>query len=193
MSNTPTATGARCVSSTRPAAWRAPTRSGPSWRRSPSRATSAALVGEPVQGEGGFINPPPGYWEKIRKICDDNGVVFIDDEVQTGFGRTGKMFAIEHWKCDPDMIVIGQGPVPRHAPGRRDRDGGDHVSSRRRRASEAPSVATPCAAQARSSRSSSPRRLLPNTKMINRVETKRLERVEGAVRGRRGRPRHSVR
>lgn len=66
------------------------------------------LIMEPVEGAGGFINPPPGYWERIRQICDDNGIVLIDDEIQTGFGRTGKLFAIEHWKVEPDLVVTGK-------------------------------------------------------------------------------------
>ena len=66
------------------------------------------LVMEPVEGAGGFITPPPGYWERIKEICEDNGIVFIDDEIQTGFGRTGRLFAIEHWKVEPDLVVTGK-------------------------------------------------------------------------------------
>ncbi|MCU0851843.1 MAG: aspartate aminotransferase family protein [Thermoplasmata archaeon] len=66
------------------------------------------LVMEPVQGAGGFLCPPPGYWEQIRRICDDNGIILIDDEIQTGFGRTGRLFAIEHWKVEPDIVVTGK-------------------------------------------------------------------------------------
>ncbi|MDR1952797.1 MAG: aspartate aminotransferase family protein [Elusimicrobiota bacterium] len=71
----------------------------------------AAIVVEPVQGEGGFI-PAPMQWVKaVRKICDDNGILLIADEVQTGFGRTGKMFASNYWLewgCPPDIIAMSK-------------------------------------------------------------------------------------
>src|SRR3954454_17202437 len=68
----------------------------------------AAIVLEPVQGEGGFIVAPPEYVEGVRRICDDNGIVFVVDEVQTGFGRTGRMFAIEHYDVEPDLITVAK-------------------------------------------------------------------------------------
>jgi 4-aminobutyrate aminotransferase/(S)-3-amino-2-methylpropionate transaminase len=68
----------------------------------------AAVVAEPVQGEGGFIAPPPGYFEELYKICKDNGILFISDEIQSGMGRTGKMFAIEHWGVEPDLITVAK-------------------------------------------------------------------------------------
>ncbi len=68
----------------------------------------AAVVAEPVQGEGGFIVPPPGYFQELAKICQDYGILFVVDEIQTGMGRTGKMFAIEHWDVEPDLIVIAK-------------------------------------------------------------------------------------
>jgi 4-aminobutyrate aminotransferase/(S)-3-amino-2-methylpropionate transaminase len=68
----------------------------------------AAVVAEPVQGEGGFIAPPPGYFQGLTKICRDNGILFIADEIQSGMGRTGKMFAIEHWGVEPDMITVAK-------------------------------------------------------------------------------------
>jgi 4-aminobutyrate aminotransferase/(S)-3-amino-2-methylpropionate transaminase len=68
----------------------------------------AAVVAEPVQGEGGFIAPPPGYFQELVKICRDNGILFIADEIQSGMGRTGKMFAIEHWDVDPDLITVAK-------------------------------------------------------------------------------------
>jgi len=154
----------------------------------PLQGDVCALVAEPVQGEGGFINPPPGYWEKIRKICDDNGVLLIDDEVQTGFGRTGKMFGIEHWKCDPDMIISGKGlslgmplggvtgkeeimsaPGPASLGGT---FGGNPVC---------------CAGAIESIKLT--KKALPNTKMIQNVEKKRLDEwkkkyeIVGDVRG----------
>ncbi len=68
----------------------------------------AAIVAEPVQGEGGFIAPPQGYFQELVKICYDNGIVFIADEIQSGMGRTGKMFAIEHWDVEPDLIIVAK-------------------------------------------------------------------------------------
>lgn len=69
----------------------------------------AAMFIEPIQGEGGFMVPPPGYFQKLYQVCKDNGIVFIDDEVQAGMDRTGKIWAIEHWKTIPDMLVSGKG------------------------------------------------------------------------------------
>jgi 4-aminobutyrate aminotransferase/(S)-3-amino-2-methylpropionate transaminase len=68
----------------------------------------AAVVAEPVQGEGGFIAPPRGYFQELVKICRDNGILFVADEIQSGMGRTGKMFAIEHWNVEPDMITVAK-------------------------------------------------------------------------------------
>lgn len=68
----------------------------------------AAVVAEPVQGEGGFIAPPPGYFQKLVQICHDNGILFVADEIQSGMGRTGKMFAIEHWEVEPDLITVAK-------------------------------------------------------------------------------------
>jgi 4-aminobutyrate aminotransferase/(S)-3-amino-2-methylpropionate transaminase len=140
---------------------------------SPLQGDVCCLVGEPVQGEGGFINPPPGYWEKIRKICDDNGVLFIDDEVQTGFGRTGKMFAIEHWKCDPDMLISGKGlslGMPLGGV-----TGKDAIMSAPGPASLGGTFGgnpVACAGALESIKLT--KKALPNTKMINKVELKRL-------------------
>lgn len=68
----------------------------------------AALIAEPVQGEGGFIVPPPEYLPGLQKICRKYGVLFIADEVQSGFGRTGKMFACEHYHLEPDIIIMAK-------------------------------------------------------------------------------------
>jgi 4-aminobutyrate aminotransferase/(S)-3-amino-2-methylpropionate transaminase len=68
----------------------------------------AAVVAEPVQGEGGFITPPAGYFQELAQICHDNGILFVADEIQSGMGRTGKMFAIEHWDVEPDLIVVAK-------------------------------------------------------------------------------------
>ncbi len=69
----------------------------------------AALVCEPIQGEGGYIIPPDGYFREIKKLCEEHGILFMCDEVQSGMGRTGKMFAIEHWGVEPDIICIAKG------------------------------------------------------------------------------------
>ena len=68
----------------------------------------AAIVIEPVQGEGGFVVAPPEFLEGIRRICDDNGIVLVVDEVQTGFGRTGKMWGIEHYDVEPDLMTVAK-------------------------------------------------------------------------------------
>jgi 4-aminobutyrate aminotransferase/(S)-3-amino-2-methylpropionate transaminase len=68
----------------------------------------AAIVVEPIQGEGGFVVAPHEFLEGLRRICDDNGIVLVVDEVQTGFGRTGKMFAIEHYGIEPDLITVAK-------------------------------------------------------------------------------------
>ena len=70
--------------------------------------TVAAIVIEPVLGEGGFVVAPREYLEGVRRICDDNRIVMVVDEVQTGYGRTGKMFAIEHYGVEPDLVTIAK-------------------------------------------------------------------------------------
>jgi len=64
----------------------------------------AAILLEPVQGEGGYVVPPPEYFQRLKKLADEYGILLIDDEVQAGMGRTGKWFAIEHWGVEPDII-----------------------------------------------------------------------------------------
>jgi 4-aminobutyrate aminotransferase/(S)-3-amino-2-methylpropionate transaminase len=66
------------------------------------------LITEPIQGEGGFIAPPSGYFKAIRQLCDEYGILLIMDEIQTGFARTGKMFAIEHWGVEPDLMTLAK-------------------------------------------------------------------------------------
>jgi len=68
----------------------------------------AAIIAEPIQGEGGFITPPLDYFQKVIEICRDNGILFIADEIQSGMGRTGKMFAIEHWDVEPDIMILAK-------------------------------------------------------------------------------------
>jgi len=67
-----------------------------------------AFIAEPVMGEGGIITPPHGYFKRVKQILDDEGALFICDEVQSGFGRTGKMFAIEHYGVEPDIICMAK-------------------------------------------------------------------------------------
>lgn len=69
----------------------------------------AAFIAEPVIGVGGYVPPPPGYWPRIREICDHYGVLLILDEVMTGFHRTGPRFAANHWDLVPDIMVVGKG------------------------------------------------------------------------------------
>lgn len=69
----------------------------------------AAFVAEPVLGEGGIIVPPEGYFQRVKSILDKHQILFIADEVQTGFGRTGKLFAIEHWGVEPDIMAMAKG------------------------------------------------------------------------------------
>lgn len=69
---------------------------------------TAAVIAEPIQGEGGFVTPPPEYFAKLHAICRKYGIALIIDEVQTGMGRTGKLFAIEHWNIAPDIITLAK-------------------------------------------------------------------------------------
>jgi 4-aminobutyrate aminotransferase/(S)-3-amino-2-methylpropionate transaminase len=68
----------------------------------------AAVVLEPVQGESGFIVPSVEFVQGLRALCDEHGIVFVADEVQTGFGRTGRMFAVEHFGVEPDLVVVAK-------------------------------------------------------------------------------------
>ncbi len=69
----------------------------------------AAIFAEPIQGEGGYIIPPPGYFKEIRELCDRYGILLVVDEVQSGMGRTGRMFAIEHWEVKADIYCLAKG------------------------------------------------------------------------------------
>lgn len=69
---------------------------------------TAAVIAEPIQGEGGFVTPPPEYFAKLQKICEKYGIVLIIDEVQSAMGRTGKLFAIEHWGVVPDLMTLAK-------------------------------------------------------------------------------------
>jgi 4-aminobutyrate aminotransferase len=69
----------------------------------------AAIVVEPIQGEGGYIVPEDGFLERIRSICDHHGILMVVDEVQSGMGRTGRLFAMEHWGVMPDVVTLAKG------------------------------------------------------------------------------------
>lgn len=92
---------------------------------------TAAIIAEPIQGEGGFVTPPPEYFPKLRQICDKHGILLIIDEVQTGMGRTGKLFAIDHWNVVPDLVTTAKslgGGLPISAvTGRAEVMGAPHV------------------------------------------------------------------
>jgi 4-aminobutyrate aminotransferase/(S)-3-amino-2-methylpropionate transaminase len=68
----------------------------------------AAVVIEPVQGEGGFVVAPREFMAGVRRVCDEHGIVLVVDEVQTGFARTGKLFAIEHYGIEPDLMTVAK-------------------------------------------------------------------------------------
>lgn len=78
-------------------------------QRETAPSDTAAIFIEPVLGEGGYVPAPKGYFERIRAICDKYNILLVADEVQSGFGRTGKMFAVEHWNVRPDILIIAKG------------------------------------------------------------------------------------
>jgi 4-aminobutyrate aminotransferase len=78
-------------------------------RRMVSPTEVAAIFVEAVQGEGGYVVPPPSFLHGLRRICDAHGILLVCDEVQSGMGRTGKMFAVEHSGIEPDMITVAKG------------------------------------------------------------------------------------
>jgi adenosylmethionine-8-amino-7-oxononanoate aminotransferase len=78
--------------------------------------TVAAVIAEPVHGAGGVIPPDPEYWPRLREICDRRDVLLIADEVITGFGRTGRWFALEHWGVQPDIMTIAKAVTSAYVP-----------------------------------------------------------------------------
>ena len=78
-------------------------------KRETAPSDTAAIFIETVLGEGGYVPPPAGYLARVREICDKNGILMVADEVQCGYGRTGKLFAIEHWGVRPDILVMAKG------------------------------------------------------------------------------------
>ncbi len=69
----------------------------------------AAILVEPIQGEGGYLVPPDGFLQGLRDLCDRHGILLIFDEVQSGIGRTGRMFASQHWGVAPDIMTLAKG------------------------------------------------------------------------------------
>src|SRR5205823_10719182 len=69
---------------------------------------AACVVLEPVQGEGGFIPMPPDFPRRLKEVCEQHGILYVDDEVQSGAGRTGPAWAIEHYGVEPDLLVTGK-------------------------------------------------------------------------------------
>ncbi|MDR7475311.1 MAG: aspartate aminotransferase family protein [Armatimonadota bacterium] len=78
--------------------------------------TVAAFIAEPVIGAGGVIPPTPDYFPRVRQICDEYQILFIADEIITGFGRTGRWFALEHWGVQPDMVTFAKGVTSAYLP-----------------------------------------------------------------------------
>jgi 4-aminobutyrate aminotransferase len=72
-------------------------------------AEVAAILVEPIQGEGGYLVPPDGFLQGLRELCDRHGILLIFDEVQSGIGRTGRMFAAQHWDVQPDIMTLAKG------------------------------------------------------------------------------------
>lgn len=79
------------------------------FERSVPAAEVAAILVEPIQGEGGYIVPPDGFLAGLRALCDEHGILLIFDEVQSGVGRTGRLFACEHWGVQPDIMTLAKG------------------------------------------------------------------------------------
>ena len=96
--------------------WPAPTRARRCWITSVCCSNAMcrprkwpAILVEPIQGEGGYLIPPDSFLPGLRALCDEHGILLICDEVQSGVGRTGKMFACEHWGVEPDIICSAKG------------------------------------------------------------------------------------
>jgi len=77
-------------------------------RTVPPQETAAIMI-EPILGEGGYVVPPAGFFPALRRLCDKHGILLIADEVQSGIGRTGKWWAIEHWGVEPDIVCFAKG------------------------------------------------------------------------------------
>jgi 4-aminobutyrate aminotransferase len=79
------------------------------FERSVPPSDVAAILVEPIQGEGGYVVPPDGFLAGLRALCDEHGILLIFDEVQSGIGRTGRMFASQHWGVSPDIMTLAKG------------------------------------------------------------------------------------
>ncbi len=79
------------------------------FKRKVDPSSVAAIFVEPIQGEGGYIVPPDDFFPRLRKLCDEHGILMVCDEVQAGFGRTGKMWAVQHYGVEPDIITSAKG------------------------------------------------------------------------------------
>ncbi len=79
------------------------------FRKSVSPDEVAAIIVEPIQGEGGYIVPPASFHQRLRQLTEKHGILLIADEIQSGMGRTGKMFAMEHWGVEPDIMCLAKG------------------------------------------------------------------------------------
>ena len=84
----------------------------------------AAVVVEPIQGEGGYVVPEDDFLPRLRELCDRHGILLIADEVQSGAGRTGKMWAVQHWDVEPDILLTAKGIGSGMPVGAHDREGG---------------------------------------------------------------------
>lgn len=82
---------------------------GDLFKRTVAPQEVAAIIVEPIQGEGGYLVPPPEFHRELRRLCDQHGILLIADEVQSGMGRTGRMFAMEHWGVVPDIVCLAKG------------------------------------------------------------------------------------
>jgi 4-aminobutyrate aminotransferase-like enzyme len=78
------------------------------WNPRTKHSEFGALFLEPIQGTGGYVIPPPRYFQRVAKVCRDHGILIVDDEIQMGFYRTGRMWALEHFDVQPDIIVFGK-------------------------------------------------------------------------------------
>ena len=76
----------------------------------------AAIMLEGFTGTNGMQTPPADFWSGARELCDEHGILLIDDEIFSGFGRTGRWFAREHWKVEVDMMTVGKGLTSGYAP-----------------------------------------------------------------------------
>ena len=92
----------------------------------------AAVIVEPIQGEGGYVVPPAGWLARLQELCIRHGILFVADEIQSGIGRTGKMWAVEHEGIEPDVLLSGKGIASGMPLGALDRPVGPHEVERRR-------------------------------------------------------------